>query len=143
MVRLAPNMRLKLLSSRVVIKKTIAERIRSKDEREDLLRYALGNHADTVASATPLCDQGRFEPVSPSSVTESALVSVGPSSSAADAPPGRRTRRRPQGAKGNDGGPGAQPEELCSARALVVAIKKLEQAGKRFEPDVSIALAVH
>eukprot|EP00969_Alexandrium_andersonii_P190904 8434605-Alexandrium_andersonii.AAC.1 len=59
MVKLAPNMRLPLLSRRVVIKKSIAEKARAKDAREEVLRFAVENHKHALPVASG-CQRARF-----------------------------------------------------------------------------------
>eukprot|EP00969_Alexandrium_andersonii_P091432 4035948-Alexandrium_andersonii.AAC.1 len=65
-------MRLKLLSSRVVIKKTIAEHIKSKAAREELLQFAIGNHQ----AACAIADADRFA-VAALASGDSAVVAAG------------------------------------------------------------------
>eukprot|EP00969_Alexandrium_andersonii_P257905 11403730-Alexandrium_andersonii.AAC.1 len=130
MVRLAPNMRLKLLSSRVVIKKTLADRVTSKAAREELLQFAVGNHENAVALA-PLAD-GRFE------VVESGGSQAGPEVAAVVRLDEGRSRLH-QRRHAKDEQPG--PSKLCAARALASAMRKLDTMGKQFDPDVSIGLS--
>eukprot|EP00969_Alexandrium_andersonii_P173615 7675694-Alexandrium_andersonii.AAC.1 len=49
MTKLAPNMKLRLLSSRVVIKKTLSDSLRTKGERERLVQFAIEHHAGAKA----------------------------------------------------------------------------------------------
>eukprot|EP00969_Alexandrium_andersonii_P242662 10718555-Alexandrium_andersonii.AAC.3 len=49
MTKLSPNMRLRLLSSRVVVKKTLSDSLRSKEDRDRLVRFAIENHAGAKA----------------------------------------------------------------------------------------------
>eukprot|EP00969_Alexandrium_andersonii_P117972 5218195-Alexandrium_andersonii.AAC.1 len=70
MVRVAPNMRLKLLSSRTVIKKTVADRIKDKAAREELLRFAVEQHAQGALVAA---DRDRFAVVATTAESESSL----------------------------------------------------------------------